>query len=566
MAALSASPRALLRVRATGLWQRLAVLAVVVGLAYLVVVPLFRLQELAMADGGRAYGDAVGNDRVIDALVTTIVLALGSLAIAMVLGTALAFTATRLPSRYRFLRALPLLPIVVPSVASVVGWAFLLSPGPGYLNGLLRVLPWWDHRSEGPVDVYTLPWIVIITGFGLVPFAYTFMNAGLQNIGSDQIEAAQVSGSSQLGVFFRVVLPLLRPSLVYGTGVCLLLALGQFAPPLFLGANEGIRVLTTEIYRSVSQAPVDYGIAAAIGSPLLVFGVVVVFVQKLALGDQSRFVTHGGKGFVARDRPSKWAVCSILSFSLVATVLPVIGLVIVAMSPFWSGAPSFDSMTLDNFRTVINDSAIVEAIKNSLLLSLTAVLITVPIGFFSAALILRGSRYPVLRQVLDLVVSLPLSVPAVVFGAGFLLAYTQAPLVLYGSRTVLVLVYVTLMLPFATRMLLTGLISLGQGYTEASRASGASALSTSVRITLPLMRTSIAGALALMFVLLTHEFTASLLVRAPTTQVMGTILYDYWTNGSYPTVAAVALLMTVVTALGVAVATAVGGRNVLSRL
>ena len=51
-----------------------------------------------------------------------------------------------------------------------------------------------------------------------------------------------------------------------------------------------------------------------------------------------------------------------------------------------------------------------------------------------------------------------------------------------------------------------------------------------------------------MFVLLTHEFAASLLVRAPTTQVMGTVLFDYWTNGSYPLVAAIALVMTVVTA------------------
>ena len=60
-----------------------------------------------------------------------------------------------------------------------------------------------------------------------------------------------------------------------------------------------------------------------------------------------------------------------------------------------------------------------------------------------------------------------------------------------------------------------------------------------------------------MFVLLTHEFAASLLVRSPTTQVMGTVLYDYWSNGSYPLVAAIALVMTGVTALGVVAGDAV---------
>ena len=66
------------------------------------------------------------------------------------------------------------------------------------------------------------------------------------------------------------------------------------------------------------------------------------------------------------------------------------------------------------------------------------------------------------------------------------------------------------------------------------------------------MRPTIGGAAALMFVLLTHEFAASLLVRSPTTQVMGTVLFDFCVNGSYPLVAAIALVMTGVTAVGVA--------------
>jgi iron(III) transport system permease protein len=87
-----------------------------------------------------------------------------------------------------------------------------------------------------------------------------------------------------------------------------------------------------------------------------------------------------------------------------------------------------------------------------------------------------------------------------------------------------------------------------------------------LRIVLPLLRTSFGAAAALMFVLLTHEFSASLLVRTPTTQVMGTVLYDFWTNGSYPTVAAIALVMTVVTAIGVATAMLIGGQDVFDRL
>jgi len=69
-----------------------------------------------------------------------------------------------------------------------------------------------------------------------------------------------------------------------------------------------------------------------------------------------------------------------------------------------------------------------------------------------------------------------------------------------------------------------------------------------------------------MFVLLTHEFAASVLVRSSTTQVMGTVLFDYWTNGSYPLVAAIALIMAVVTGIGVIFAIILGGSKALSSL
>lgn len=548
------------------LLPRAGVLAFLLTLGYLVVMPLYRLQQLAFENDAAGYRSAFNKPGIGDTLMATVGLALGSLVIAMVLGTTLAWAATRLPPRMKLLRVMPILPIVVPAVASVIGWAFLLSPRPGYLNVLLRALPWWDHLEEGPVDVYTLPWIVIITGFGLTAFVYLFVSSGFANISSELLEAAQVSGSKGLGVFFRVTLPLLRPVLVYGGGVALLLGLGQFTGPLLLGRNAGITVLTTQMYFSVSQSPIDYGAASAIGSPLLAFGVLVVVVQKLILGDQTRFVTHGGKSFRSDSRPSKLAVGAIVTYSFMATILPVTALIIVALSKFWSAHIDVGAFTLDNFRKIFDESGITGAISTSLVASLIAVAIAIPVGFVAASLLLKGKRFKIMRPIVDFLVAMPLGVPAVVFGVGFLLTYTQEPFILYGTRWVIILVYVTLMLPFTTRMQLAGMVSLGNTYVEAARSSGAGALRTNLNIVLPLLRSTIGGAAALMFVLLTHEFAASLLVRSPTTQVMGTVLFDFYVNGSYPLVAAIALVMTAVTAAGVTVAMVLGGSDVLDKL
>jgi iron(III) transport system permease protein len=493
-------------------------------------------------------------------------LAVASLVIALVLGTILAFATSRLPRRLGFLKIVPLLPIVMPSVANIVGWAFLLSPGPGYLNAVLRHLPWWSGLESGPVNVYSPTWIIIITGFSLTSFVYLFVSAGMQNIGSEHLEAAEVSGSSTIGVFFKVVLPLLRPSLVYGGGVALLMGLGQFTGPLILGQNEGVKVLTTEMYRRASESPVNFAAAAAAGSPLVIVGLLVIFAQRYLLGNQSRFVTHGGKSFAPTHGRSVWAAVVVSLYGFVALVLPLVAVLIVSLTPFWSADLSWEMLTLANYRELFTAPGIVESVVTSVVTSLIAVAICVPLGLGVAQLIVRGQHIPVIRIFGDVITALPLGIPAVIFGAGFLLKYMQPPFILYGTKTIIVLVYVVLMIPFATRMQLTALVSMGTSYQEASAVSGASPLTTMLRITLPLLKPAVLSSVALMFILLTHEFAASLMVRSATTQVMGTLLYDSWTNGSYPLVGAMAILMTVVTGAGVVLAMVVGGRNVLNNL
>jgi iron(III) transport system permease protein len=544
----------------------LGLVAFIGGIAYVVLGPLVRLQSKAFANGAAGYRTAFTADRIWRTIGYTIGLALGSLAIAMVFGTLLALAATRLPPRLRILRVVPVLPIVVPAIASVVGWAFLLSPRPGYLNAALRQLPWWSGLDEGPINIYSLPWIVIITGIGLTAFVYLFVAAGFESISAEHLEAAQVSGSSQIGVFFKVTLPLLRPTLLYGGGVALLLGLGQFTAPLLLGRTAGIDVITTQIYADMSQTPVQYGSAAALGSTLLVFGVVVVSMQKVMLRNRKRFVTHGGKAFRSPGRPSKLAAVALCGYTFIATVLPVSALVVVSMSKFWSAKIDVAGFTLDNFRQVFDQSNVTGAVYNSVKFSMIAMAICLPVGFVAASIIVNGKGFGPLRAVADFLVAIPLGVPAVLFGAGFLLTYTEGPFILYGTPWVVILVYITLMLPFSTRMQVSALVSLGEGYVEAARVSGSSVIGANIKVILPLMRAALGGAAALIFVLLTHEFAASVLVRASTTQVMGTVLFDYWSNGSYPLVAAIALVMSFVTLVGVVIAVLLGGSKALSSL
>jgi iron(III) transport system permease protein len=545
----------------------MSVIVLVGALAILILRPLYAIIHEALADGARGFHAVGATSNIGEAVEATIWLALGATAIALVAGIALAWFALGLPRGFGWFSVVPVLPIVMPAVASVMGWVFIFSPRVGYGNQVLRMLPWWSSRQKGPVDVFTLPWIVIITGIGLSAFVYLFVSAGLRNLNSELLEAAQMSGSSSIAAFFRIVLPMLRPSIVYATAVCLMLALGQFTGPLLLGSQSGIQVLTTEMYMRLTRAPfVDPGAAAAIATPLTVIGIVFVIGQRFAVGNQARFVSHGAKSFRPVGKRSPWSVAVLGIYGLVAAVLPLIGLLLAGFTPFWSGHVDFSRLTTRNLTAALANDRLIGAVDNSVAFSLWAVLITLPLGYVIASLLVLGRRYRILRTLLDFIVALPLGVPAVMFGFGFLFAYSTGPFQLVGTSTIVVLVYVTLMMPFATRLMLSGLVGLGTAHTEASATCGAGTLYTNLKVTIPMMRSALGGAAAVTFILLSHEFAASLLVRNTDTNVMGTVLYDAYMNGQYTQVAVIGLIMTAVTAVGLLVALVVGGRSALDAL
>lgn len=529
------------------------------GLTYLVLLPIIRLALLAVQDGGTYVERAIGTPEIARTLLTTIVLAVISVVVAAVLGTLLAWLAMRLPVRHRWAAVLPLLPIVLPPIASISAFAFLLAPRSGLVNDLLRSLPVFSGytvATGGPVNVYSFGWIVAITGLYLTSFMFVFIRAGLARVGPAVIEAARSSGATPTRAFLRVVVPLLRPSLTYGGAICLLLGLSQFTAPLILGGNQNVRVLTTEVYYYVGLQ--EYGLASALSMPLLILGTVLVLGQRGLLANSRRFASDVGKGVQGGGRASRWAMPALLVYGLLMVVVPMLTLVAVALSPFWTGHVDVSTFTLQNVTSTLGTPAARTAIRTSLLASVAGVLLALPLGYLAAEVIYRRRGGRALSALVDFIVGLPLGIPAVVFGLGFLYFYSQPGFQLYGTPWIIILLYVTLMLPYSVRLQLTARLSLGDSYEAAARSSGAGVLHTHLRIVVPMMRSSIAGAAALMFVLLSHEFSASVFVRSVRTQVMGTQLYDYWSTGTAPKVAVMGIVMCVITALGVTLAARAG--------
>ncbi len=528
--------------------------AFVLFLALLILYPLVELVRQPLENLSDVWEDAQDLPRLGTVLFNTVALAAGSMLLATIAAMGLAWCRANLSGRLgATAHLLALLPLMVPPLAGVTGWAFLLSPKVGYLNQILRFLFFPRSVETGPFDIYSLSWIVIITGIYLIPFAFIFIHAGLSNLDTRLEDAARSAGSGWLGTQFRIVIPLLRPALIYGGALVALLALGQFTAALLLGRTKGIDVITTQLYRLTGTPPPDYPLATFIALPILVIALIGVAVQRKALSGGLRFIM-AGKG-TGRERGHRVILfLPILIYSFIVVVPPIIGLVLVALSPYWGEVPEFSKMSFAAFSQIANDPVALSAVANSLKLAAAATVGAVALSMGAALAVLRTRG--ISRQIVDYIINIPLAVPAILFGMGILVSFALGPATrlireltginLYGGGAVLVLAYIVLAVPHGTRLVMSGLAQINPQLESAARVFGSTALGTVIRIVVPLLRRNLVSAAMLMFMLSSHEFAASSLLIGPDTQVMSTVLYGQWDTGTYPRVAAMALIMVTV--------------------
>lgn len=121
-----------------------------------------------------------------------------------------------LNGRYRFLeavRALFIIPMVLPPIVVAIMWKVLFTPDISILNWLLGLLrlpqPAWLAHPD-----LALPAIIIADVWEWFPFTMLMLLAALQMMPPEPLEAARIDGASAWQVFLHIILPLLRPAIV----------------------------------------------------------------------------------------------------------------------------------------------------------------------------------------------------------------------------------------------------------------------------------------------------------------------------------------------------------------
>lgn len=162
----------------------------------------------------------------------TMIFALLVLPLNLAITLPLAALIESVPERFKaFLRTVYFLPVLTSSVAVALVWMSLYDPQAGWINEFLRFLgakpiAWLSNPRAGFLGVSAAMWAVILAylwqdyGYNMVIFIAAF-----QGIPQELKEAAMIDGANCVQVFSRIVIPLIRPTLLF---VCVMTMLSSF--------------------------------------------------------------------------------------------------------------------------------------------------------------------------------------------------------------------------------------------------------------------------------------------------------------------------------------------------
>lgn len=123
-------------------------------------------------------------------------------------------------------------------------------------------------RYLGWIDSYLALILPIPTAFGVF-----LMRQAILNIPNDLLDAAKIDGCSDLQIFFKVVLPLIKPAVITLSIFTFIGAWNEFLWPLIITTNDSARTLTVGLSSLSAQYTVNYG--------LIMAGATVTFVPSL---------------------------------------------------------------------------------------------------------------------------------------------------------------------------------------------------------------------------------------------------------------------------------------------
>lgn len=399
-------------------------------------------------------------------------------------GLPLAWVLARFHFRGRSLiRALVLVPFVLPTV--VVAAAFLALMPPGDQRGVAVILAAHVFFNLAVVARVVSSW-------------WVRFDSGLWDV-------AATLGAGPVARLRTVTLPVLAPALAASAALVFLFCFTSFGVILILG-GPSYSTLETEIYNQAARF-FDLRTAAALSLlQLAATGFVLAVVGALERRTGRTVIVAAEREVLRRPRGNeRYWIAVVLGLTGIGLGLPVVALLQRSFA-----TPNGYGLTF--FRRLGEESAALlvppwQTVLNSLAFASAATVVALVVGGLVAAITVR-LRF----GWLDALVMLPLGVSAVMLGLGYVIAFDAPPLDVRGSAWLVPVVQSLVAAPFVVRIMAPALRSVDERLREAAAVLGASPGQVWREIDLALVLRALGVAAGFAFAISLGEFGATVFI------------------------------------------------------
>jgi iron(III) transport system permease protein len=447
-------------------------------------------------------------------------------------------------------------PFFISALLLGFGWITLYGPA-GFISveveRLIGTVPW---------NLYSIPGMALTEAVGLAPIAYVFCANALRQSDASLESAARVCGSGPLRLLFRVIIPQLRPPIVYACVLTFSMSIETLSVPLLYGGPMRIDVFATFLYTNgIKSVNPDYSVLGAASTLILIVTLAMVAVQARVLKNAQRFVSIRGKAVQTRRLDLGWvkwvASFFIVIYIVFGAALPILGLVFRSFTVVFTPLLNpFESLTLNNYRTIVEFSAYLQSIWNSIIVGLVGAVLISALALVTVVVAKRSTfRFARAVEYLSLA---PQAIPGLILGIGFFWAFAVLPggNLVQGTLVAVIIAFGVRALPTAFGSISPAIMQIATELDSAGRVAGADWVGVFTRILRKLLGPAFIGSMLLVFVTMLKEYAAALFLSSANSSVIGTTMLGLWAQGGTGVVAALATVQLVITIVVVSIANA----------
>jgi iron(III) transport system permease protein len=435
-------------------------------------------------------------------------------------------------------RSIALLPILAPSLLAAISFIYLFG-NQGVLKALLPLF--------GLEAIYGLPGMVLAMAFSTFPHAVMILLASLSLADARLYEAADAMGTTAWRRFMTVTLPAAKYGLVSAAMVSFTMAVSEFGVPKVIGGNYP--VLAIDIYKQVIGQQ-NFQMGAVVGLVLLVPAVVAFAIDAIVQRRQkalltARSVPYAPKRVALRDALFLAYVVAISAYMLGVILMAAYGSVV----KFW---PYNLSFTLDHYRYGFEEAGVEHAYRNSLVMAGLCAVLGAVVTFAGAYWVEKTRGADWLRPPIRLQAMLPMAVPGMVLGIGYILFFNNPanPLtVLYGTMAILVASTIVHFYSSSHLAAVTALKQLDGEFESVSASLKVPFYKTFTRVTVPVCLPTVIDIARYYFVNAMTTISAVVFLYSPKTTLASISILHMDEAGAIGAAAAMATLIVVTSAV-----------------